>query len=250
MYPFVRHFRLLTVALAATASANAAVLYSVENTRAGGATSGNFNYDAPLVTVTTALNTTGSNSTQLGGTLPVLVAPSGGLGSRVRNNDQTGYLTFQSGADTFAVSSQATLNGEYLLFTVTADPGYQLNLESLGFNARRATTGANARGISVWGATNGSSFTYTPAGYLLQTNVTANRSSVTPDPFMVDLTGASYQGIDSITFRMFATGGTTNHGMDLSGLTLNGTVSPVPEPSAALLATAAATLGLLRRRRA
>src|SRR2546423_1363305 len=60
-----------------------------------------------------------------------------------------------------------------------------------------------------------------------------------------DLSGAAFQGINSVTFRSYPLTPANGNTMDFSGMTLNGTV--VPEPGA-LACVALGGVGLLRRR--
>lgn len=228
-------FTLIAASFAATALSHGAVLYSID--WGNRAISTPRDYDASAVTVTTAANTTGTAATSFPGVSM----------NRFFNNDSVGWLTIQSGPGDFAINSQGNLNQEYFTFTVSANAGNTLNLTSLDFLARMATTNnGTVRGLEVWATTNGGPFSFATGTPAFQLNsLTTDRNS-SGTAISIDLSGAQYQNANSITFRVFNPGTTGFHGLDLGDFTLNGTV--IPEPSVALLG-GLGLLGLLRRRR-
>lgn len=233
--------------LAAQASA---ALYSIEWSNETG--------QAPFVNANTviasAANTTGSAASDFRQGL-----------TTYDHNVTGGWLRFGSHVGLTAITTSADLETHYWTFTVSADPSYTLNLNSLSFDARRATDNNNSpsRGFELWATTNGEAFDIAKAS----TQRLVSVFSPVPDPadpesphldylgnrsagatsFNLDLSGAEYQGLESITFRVYhLSEATTFNGVEFGDVTLSGQV--IPEPSVALLSGFAA-FALLRRRR-
>lgn len=156
------------------------------------------------------------------------------------------------------VNAQTTLTGaisagNYFQFTIAASTGFVLNLTSIELSGESSATGSNSAAImsSIAGFSNGNEL----ASVTGKAGLTGGLDS-DPSGFggPISLTAPAYQGISQVTFRFYGWGSTSGSGVtalrNLSGddLVINGTTSPVPEPSLALLSGFGA-LALLRRRR-
>jgi hypothetical protein len=175
-----------------------------------------------------------------------LAAGNTGL-NRFWNSEWAGFtLSSPNGP---AIDSAAEFATGYYTLTVSAAAGNALNLESLTFNsAEGGTTGD--RGFQLYAAPNGGAINFGDAPVLSLVDETGTRAA--PTLRTVDLTGAAYQNVDSITFRYYPLTPATGNSVDFTALTLNGTVAPIPEPGSltALAAIALATMTGRRQRRA
>lgn len=132
----------------------------------------------------------------------------------------------------------AVANNQFFQFTVTPDTGFALDLTSLTFD----------------GARGGDS---TPRGFVLRSSLdgfsadiatgTFPTVAMTLTNFSIDLSGAVFQGISTDTiFRFYGfapqAGGSGVIGSWYDNLTLNGQVTAVPEPSAAVISLAGIAL--------
>ncbi|MFT6861618.1 MAG: hypothetical protein ACJAVK_000170 [Akkermansiaceae bacterium] len=143
----------------------------------------------------------------------------------------------------------------FIEFNISASPGYQLDLTSLEMNGQSTATGAD--NIAILTSTNdfvNYSAIASVSGISGNTGGFDTDSSGFGDP--IDLTGSSYQGINTITFRIYGwntngtTGATSLRNLTGDNLIINGAV--VPETSTVL--PLAGLLGLTiigsRRRKA
>ena len=141
----------------------------------------------------------------------------GGLGTTTTAN------TFSS--NQFATGTALTLsNADYLSFTITPNSGWQLNLGALTFTDSRSSTGPQSFSIR----TSLDSFGSETFGYSSTGTTNVNRS------FNFATLGDTYQDISSsIEIRIYGynAGGSTGRYSLVNSLTLEGTVTPVPEPS-------------------
>lgn len=154
-----------------------------------------------------------------------------------------------SGSDSF---SGAIDLGKYFEFSLTAETGYTVDLTSITFGLGRSGTGPRQwewrSSTDGYAATIGT-YTSLNSGLAAVGGVLTNPDSDSSwAGSILDLSGASYQGLTAITFRLYgynaeSTVGTGGFQGDLS---FSG--QAVPEPAAALLG-AFGLLGLLRRRR-
>jgi hypothetical protein len=155
-----------------------------------------------------------------------------------------------NGSDTFTGSIDL---GDYFEITLTADSGYALDLDGIVFGIGRSATGPRQW---QW-RSNIDSYTTAIATYTTVNAGLGESSGVLTNPDAnsnwtgneLDLAGAAYQGLSTITFRFYGYNAEASTGTGgLQGpLTISGTV--VPEPSIVLLGSFG-LLGLLRRRRA
>jgi len=183
---------------------------------------------------------------------PAVVAPSSGAqlqsGStglvRFWNTEWAGFsLSSNNGP---AIDNETEFANGYLTWTVAAQPGQQLNLTSLAFNSARGggDPATQTRGYRLYASTNGGPIAFSDTPVSTVANETGTRAA--PVARTVDLSGAAFQGINSVTFRYYPLTPANGNTMDFSGMTLSGDVV-VPEPSSALAVLGA--LALLRRRR-
>jgi hypothetical protein len=135
----------------------------------------------------------------------------------------------------------ALTNNKYYQFTLSAAAGFELDLSSLTFDVARGG-GGTPRGYAVRSSADG-----------FATNLsTADVLTVRPTytPISIDLTGAAFQNLPSLTFRVYSYSPAAGSSVDYDNIVVNGNLSVVPEPtaSAVLLLGAAAGLGAKRRR--
>jgi hypothetical protein len=183
----------------------------------------NFTGGTPLAPTT--VNVTSASSVTFGGFAAIWTEPSSGV---LQDNPGFGV---SSGA-------LAVATGDYATFTLTSTTPMDLTSIILGGGYGQFSN---------------------PAGYALQTSVTgssifstANFTTQVPTfgNQTVDLTGAAFQGLTSITFDVY---GYVNNGGDMQfdNFTVNGTIAPVPEPGVLALTGIGMSglFGLMARRR-
>lgn len=225
----------LTTTALLSGTANAATLFSFSTTTGSG-------YDPDRISTTVA---------------PNVIAPTNGdeLDNGVVNtsvfdnsDNTTGWDAFRFGAinppaSTFDSATEYN-NAAYFEVTISAQAGFKLNLSSLSFNS--AVGGPSAtRGFEIYTAVDGGTFAFGDTPILDVTQETGTRSA--PRAVSVDLTAATYQNIDSITFRYYVMTTVNNQTIEFEGWTLDGSV--VPEPgSLALLGLGGLLIGTRRRR--
>ena len=195
-------------------------------------------YDPAVVTVTTAPNVVGpANGTALGTGSTGLV--------RFWNTEWAGFsLSSNNGP---AIDNATEFATGYLTWTVAAQPGQRLNLTSLDFNSARGggDPATQTRGFRLYAEPTGGTFDLSDTPVLVVANETGTRTATVART--ANLSGAAFQGVDSITFRYYPLTPANGNTMDFSGMTLNGTV--VPEPSCLALGGLGALVLLGRRRR-
>ncbi|MDP0490164.1 MAG: PEP-CTERM sorting domain-containing protein [Verrucomicrobiota bacterium JB023] len=137
----------------------------------------------------------------------------------------------------------AIVDGDYFGVTIAAAPGYTLDLDNVTFNVGRANNGTRdyAFFTSVGGFSVGDQVVYA------ENAITADSINSTQT---IDLSGASYEGLTSIEFRIVFDRRVNNSGYSsatfIDNFTVNG--AAIPEPSSAALLCLGA-FALVRRRR-
>jgi hypothetical protein len=211
---------------------HAAPIYNIVSFDANDATttsSKTVQYDPGLVTITVAPGLNGTTASQLL-TLQTINANAGTgtTGSRFQNTDVDAAQTNGT------LIADATTN--YFQFGVSGGGG-GISLDSLSFQAKKATANAATRGYNVVVSVNGGAYTA-----LGSANVTADRNTAPFDAVSLSLTGPAFQGISSVDFRVNSTGG----GIEYTNFAINGAT---PEPSATALLGATFAAASVRRRR-
>ena len=136
--------------------------------------------------------------------------------------------------------------GQFWEVTISADPGFVLNLEDIMFDSGRGTNGANGLFVftDVTGLANGDQ--------IFGSGLAGFTSPATAQD--IDLSGAEFQGLEEITFRILADrresdtfGGSATF---IDNVVVNGTVvASIPEPSSLALIGLAGLVVISRRRR-
>lgn len=131
----------------------------------------------------------------------------------------------QQGLDTTA---KAVDNGDSYDFSVTARPGFVLDLNAGTLTLQDRTSHASTFSYSVFSSVD--SFATALASYSLTlADVWTSRT--------VDLTGAPFDDLSSVTFRLVLSDTSPANSPDLyfDNITLNGLVLPIPEPTTVTL---------------
>ncbi len=133
-------------------------------------------------------------------------------------------------------------NNNYLFFTITADAGNELDINSIGINLWR----------NGGGAPNGMAFDVSIDGgaFELYDTVSVLSAAGGGGPFVPITFTEMISGANSVEIRFTprnAGAGSTGN-LHINGLNVMGSVVPIPEPSTTLLAIAG-LLALARRRR-
>lgn len=154
--------------------------------------------------------------------------------------------TFLRSDATGSTQNEALDDDDFFEFTVTADAGYELNLDDLaldGFSEPRGVTMTIYLQSSLGGF--GSANPVIASGTFIEAPMTS------PDSLTLDLGAAQFDGLSSITFRLFISDDKTQNNQigRLDNIRLSGVVSLIPEPaSVALLGLGALMIGARRRR--
>jgi hypothetical protein len=154
--------------------------------------------------------------------------------------------------------AQSLAANNFASFSITADSGFQLNLQSLSMDV--GSTGVNANGA-------GDPTTANTASFAIRSNLdgfsstigtmtaTATNGTTVWTTGSVDLSGAAFQGLSDITFRMYIhdsfdqtipSGFTGVNRFD--NVIVVGTVTPIPEPTSILTLSSALLGGFAVRR--
>jgi hypothetical protein len=155
--------------------------------------------------------------------------------------------------------------GKYLTFTLTAGAGKVLNLSSFTFDlgGSASSTGGGNIILSSEVRTSAGETAYAsplvvspPSGTNATHTIPSTDSSLAYTTYTVDLSGADFQGRDSIAFRLFVASSASpgTRYLRFDNFSIEGTVvdaSPVPEPASAAWMAGAVVLGLVacKRRR-
>lgn len=144
----------------------------------------------------------------------------------------------------------------YAQITVTANAGYVLNLSSFSFDGSQGGGTAGTRFYAIHDSVDGlalsnvadiNSGTSLNNGSFSTVRGGSTAAAVMPT-YSADLSAAKFQGISSITMRVYFATGTNSQNIDVDNFVLNGAaVQATPEPaSLGMLAVAG---GLMARRR-
>jgi hypothetical protein len=145
----------------------------------------------------------------------------------------------------------------YVQTTITAAPGFELNLDSFTFDGAKGGA-SDPRTYEVHSSVGGlaiSSDPSAPGQVLASGQFTATRgaagSSATLPTITSDLSAPAYDHLSALTVRIYFFTPTVSQNIDIDNLTFNGSVVPVavPEPGSASCALALAIGALGRRRR-
>lgn len=158
---------------------------------------------SPDVSATAGIDASVIDST--GSSASVTVDSGGAFGDVICLRPSAGGT---SGADAIA-------NNDYFQFTLTAQPGYAFDLDSMDFEAYNGGT-STPRGWALTSSLDGFS------SILDENTITANLDSVSPDPFSVDL--STLTGLSDITLRMYGYAPASNLAVDFHEVVVNGTV--------------------------
>lgn len=124
------------------------------------------------------------------------------------------YTAFRSAAAATNIADAIT-NNSYFSVTVTPASGYTMNLTSLTFTAARGGA-STPRGYGVRSSIDSYASSLGTADLATQRTTWTNVS--------IDLTGASFQGIGAITFRIYIYAPINTVSVDLDTIALNGTM--------------------------
>jgi hypothetical protein len=220
----MKQLLLPVIALCMTAGSQAAVLAQ-------------YTFATNLSATTTALNVTAGDFSQA----PAAGATIGYSGS--------GNI-FQRSNNTSSTEATALTNTEYHTVTISAAPGFSLSLSDVTFFLGHTTDNNTSFTSTAVLSSSVDSFAtaITGTGGISRTTAVTTSSAYNASAASFDLSGAAYQGLASITFRLTVFDNLNENGKltRLDNFTLNGDV--IPEPSSALLGGLGMLL-LLRRRR-
>ena len=150
--------------------------------------------------------------------------------------------------------AESISEGDFVTFSVDADAGQTLDLESLDLDVQPAGNfNAAVDTIYLFASTDGFATTPTPADSLGSFSRGADFSFNTVDSLSFDLSDPAFDDVDSISFRIYAsdrsdTDQDPDRGLILDNVVLDGTVSAIPEPASAAV-IGVGLLGCLARRR-
>ena len=221
--------------LGMTRPTSAAILYQFTTANSSSAPNDD-GYVATDVTIMAAPNVIGP----VDGT--ALALGNTGLG-RFWNSEFAGFSLAVGNGNTLDNSTE--FNAGYFTWTVSAVGENVLNLNSLDFGS--AVGGSGTRGFEIYAQVNGGTFTFGDTPIFAVAAETGTRNN--PVARSVDLSGAGFQNLDSITFRYYPLTPTSGNTIDFTGMTLQGEVVPVPEPRSFILLGCGLAGTLLWRRR-
>lgn len=230
------------IAVVTAAAANADVISSWAFTSLTG---GSANYGpSPFAAITTAPNATYTGLIR---------------GSGVGSSTGSGAAGAWGGNDTLSTGQAAAIAAsEYVSFTITPDAGYEVSFSSIdAYNVRRSASGATT---GIWQYQIGSGAFVDIGSAITWGSVTSNAGNLQS---AINLGGISaLQSVtEAVTFRVVLWGGTNATGTwyfngHANGgslpLTVNGSITAVPEPHEYAVAVAGllTLLVVARRRRA
>jgi hypothetical protein len=158
----------------------------------------------------------------------------------VSTNPDSGYASNVFQVSPNVGGKPSSPNGSYFTFGFTVDPGYQLDLETLTLQGARGG-GSTPRGVAL------STSADSHAAFI---DGTRDFDTVRPtlNSYSFDLSSLSTQ-TGTFIFRVYVYAPGTGNTIEIDDLTVNGTLSVIPEPSTwLLLACGIVTLSILRLR--
>lgn len=200
------------------------------------------------------------NMNGVDGTAPSLTMSGNGLTGTVTLGSGLTLGTTRAnawGATGFDTNSAATAfaAGDYFVFTITGDPGVTFSLDNLTYSISRSMTNMVTTGQWQY-SLDGTNFTNVGSFTAIGTGVASAAKTLSTTSTVFDNMSGT------VTFRLAVWGGSgttmppgqvvylNNSNAGASPMTLNGTTSAVPEPTAtALIALGVAGTLLARRRR-
>lgn len=133
-------------------------------------------------------------------------------------------------------AANAISSGDYFKLTLTPTAGNSITLSSISFDLFAATAGPSARQVYLFADKTGfaggselfSAGTQSGSPFIPYNTASAGQN------FSIDLSGFSTLAniTDSVTFRFYTQTPTASQGMAFDDITINGTATAVPEPSA------------------
>ena len=197
-------------------------------------------YDSSAVTITTATNVSGPSVADL------TSAGADGNGitglTRFWNNAAGGWFSVETGQNDG--TSPSNLNTRYFAVTISAAAGFTLDLNELTYKSGTFTAD-NVRGFEIYAEVNGGSFD--SSDKIVDVN---DENNTRPDGIArdADLSGAKFQGIESVTFRYYPLTDANGRTIEFGDFTVSGTVIPEPASLALLGLGGLCLLGGRRRR--
>ena len=143
----------------------------------------------------------------------------------------------------------AFADGDYVTFTITPDPGFQLDISSFTFGGTKGGSSSRLFGIASSVDNNFSTDTNLTYLYAADPGTVNDYNTILLAFNDVDHDLSAYQNLGALTFIVAVDG---SNAQRLFNIQVEGTVSPIPEPST--FAAIAGPLGLvvvmmMRRRR-
>lgn len=160
-----------------------------------------------------------SSDTDLNSTATNVTAGSG-VTLAVTNSGVTGAAAAVQGA-TGADAAAAVTGNDYVEFTLTVSAGYEVDLTSLTLQIQQSSGTSSPTNLFILSSVDG----YTSTIY----STTASTSYQTKT---LTLSSLDFQDLTTVTFRIYAYGASgTSSSLRIDNLTLNGTLTAIPEPS-------------------
>ncbi len=159
----------------------------------------------------------------------------------VSTGTESGYI---SGSVSQGNENDAISQNDYWDFTVTAEEDYALNLENLVVSLGGSSVDVEEFTASFFVRSDVDGFATTLPGSLTSISVPEDQGVAVNGTLSVDLTGAAFQNLGSVSFRIYVFDNATNSAQmpRIFDPTLTGAV--VPEPSSWVL-LAMAAMGLM-----
>lgn len=206
----------------------------------------NFN-DGTTNASATAANLTAGAFTSAGGLGSLAVTAN----STVRAVGDTGYVVTWTGASVAASGESGAITAlDYFTFTLTPSAGHSLSIDQISFYAWMNTSGTLTDDYNYFVRSSATGAT-TLGTYTSALRVANNGTPTTANQYTLDLSGVTaLQNVTTattFTIGVYLDNASTSF-MRIDSVSLSGTITPVPEPTVALLALSAAIVIVFRRR--